>query len=87
MMYSTSSFERRKLTGTKMRPFPLTPQKQLSSLDALCETMATRPPTGTPSRSSPAPMASASSERRRKLVEPRLGAGCSGSSMNATRSG
>ena len=73
--------------GTKIRPLPLTPQKQVSRRPALCDTIATLAPNPTPSRSRPAPMASASSPSRVKVTSPMDGAGWSGSSTKATRSG
>ena len=77
----------RKLTGTKIRPLPLTPQNEVSKRPALCETMATRPPIGTPRASRPAPVASANFPRRENVTSPIDGAGWSASSTKATRSG
>jgi hypothetical protein len=48
------------LTGTSTRPQPQTPKKETSRRAALCDTIATRPPTGTPSESSMAAWRSAS---------------------------
>ena len=50
-MYSTSSTLSRKLTGTRIRPQPLTPQNAASSRAAFWLTIATRSPGATPKRS------------------------------------
>ena len=60
-MYSTSSGARRKLTGTRMRPLPLTPKKLVSSRAEFWLTTATRSPWPIPSASSPAACARARS--------------------------
>ena len=59
-MYWISVTLSRKFTGTRTRPDPLTPKNEVSSRAELCDTTATRPPTGTPSSSSRAACARAS---------------------------
>ena len=43
-MYSTSAAASRKLTGTRMRPLPLTPKKAVSRRAEFWLTIATRSP-------------------------------------------
>jgi len=59
LMYSISGRDSRKFTGTSTRPQPDTPKHEVSSLAEFCETIATRPPAGTPSWSSRAACARA----------------------------
>ena len=64
-MYSISGRLSRKFTGTRIRPQPLTPKNDVNSREEFCEITATRPPAGTPSWSSRAAWARASSATRR----------------------
>ena len=85
-MYSTSGGASRKLTGTRMRPLPLTPKKLVSSRAEFWLTMATRSPWPIPSASSPAAWARARSATCRQVSSPQDAAGWSGSSITPIRS-
>ncbi len=86
-MYSTSAGARRKLIGTRVRPHPHTPKNEVSRREALWETMATRSPGLTPSRSRPAAWARARSAIAAKVSGPHGSPGCWGSSISPIRSG
>ncbi|CAB5016281.1 unannotated protein [freshwater metagenome] len=86
-MYSTSVGASLKLIGTMMRPLPLTPKKLVSSRAELCDRIATRAPTGTPSSSSPAACDAARAASSEYVSDPHDRAGWSGSSTTATRCG
>ena len=73
--------------GTNTRPLPETPKNDTARRAELCDTIATRPPNGTPSASSAAPCATAISPSRRNVTSGNGGAGWSGSSTRPTRSG
>jgi hypothetical protein len=75
------------LTGTSTRPHPLTPKKDVRKRAELCETIATRPPTGTPISSSVAACARARRAISAYVISPQESAGWSGSSTTAMRSG
>ena len=74
-MYSTSAGASRKFTGTSTRPEPETPKKLVRRRAELCDTTATRPPTGTPSRSRAAAWDAADAAKRSYVQEPSDGAG------------
>ena len=86
-MYSTSGGARRKLTGTRMRPLPLTPKKLVSSRAEFWLTTATRSPWPMPERVEPGGLGPRPlGDLRATSARPRTAAGWSGSSTSPIRS-
>jgi hypothetical protein len=74
-MYATSSALSRKLIGTTMRPYALTPKNDVSKRAELWLTIATRSPCPTPSASRAAAWARARAAISRYVNEPHDAAG------------